>query len=206
MAQVADHKGLASPRRHDLYPRAFLTLAVHVQVAKGADVVNFYVHCRSAHLALVRLEPFDKLVAFEPASRRLLVYKDGLSIPLQGYATELRHLGAFPTALLDFDLEANACPMLGLHGALVAPYDFPACGLVLGRKGPCQRHLHDRLQSPEMGDVVGQKVLVDGSPELRLVPVHDGVIRIVYEDVAVCRFAVFHVGTAVLLDDFCGNP
>ncbi len=96
--------------------------------------------------------------------------------------------------------------MLGLGDALVASKDFPSGGFVLGRKGSCERPSHDPLQSPEMGYVLGQQVVLDDTPELRLVLLHDGVIRIVYEDVAVCRFAVLHVGTAVLLDNFCGNP
>ena len=57
-----------------------------------------------------------------------------------------------------------------------------------------------------MGDVVGQKVVVDDAPELRLVLFHDGVILVVDEVTAVCRFAFAHVGLAMLFDDVGGNP
>ena len=53
---------------------------------------------------------------------------------------------------------------------------------------------------------MSQYVVLDDAPELRLVPGHDGVILVVDKAVAVCRFAVFHVGVAVLFDDFGGNP
>ena len=80
--------------------------------------------------------------------------------------------------LLD-DLETDARSVLGFHDALVLASHLPCGGLVLCRKGSCQRHLHDRLQSPELGDVVGQKVVVDDAPKLRLVLCHDGEILIV---------------------------
>ena len=55
-------------------------------------------------------------------------------------------------------------------------------------------------------NVVGHEVVLDDAPEFRLIPVHDGVILVVGECRAVCRFAVSHVGLAVLFDDFGGNP
>ena len=42
-------------------------------------------------------------------------------------------------------------------------------------------------------------------PELRLILVHDGVIRVVEKVGAVHRFAVAHVSAAGLFDDFGGN-
>ena len=51
-----------------------------------------------------------------------------------------------------------------------------------------------------------QQVVLDDASELRLIPAHDGEIIIVYEYAAVYRLAVTHVGVAVLLDDFGGNP
>ena len=48
-------------------------------------------------------------------------------------------------------------------------------------------------------------VVLDDAPDLRLIPAYDGVIIIGQQFVAVCRFAVAHVGLAVLLDDFGGN-
>ncbi len=56
-----------------------------------------------------------------------------------------------------------------------------------------------------MEDVLGQSVVLDDAPELRLIPVHDGEIIIVDEFVAVCRFAVSHVGLAMLFDNLGGN-
>ena len=40
VAGTADHEGLAPPRCHNLYPQGLGTLAFHVQVAKGADMVD----------------------------------------------------------------------------------------------------------------------------------------------------------------------
>ena len=77
---------------------------------------------------------------------------------------------------------------------------------MLGRKGFDERLAHDPLQSPEMGDVYGEPVILDDAPKLRLIPVHDGEILVVDEYVTVRRFAVLHVGLAVLFDDFGGNP
>ena len=57
-----------------------------------------------------------------------------------------------------------------------------------------------------MEDVLGQSVVLDDAPELRLVSVHDGEVIIMEEFVAVCRFTFAHVGLAMLLDDFGGNP
>ena len=134
-----------------------------------------------------------------------MVYEDGLPVPLQGYATEPCHQWAFPIAPLYYDLEACPFPMLCLYGALVAPEHFASGGFVLACEGLSQRLPHDPLQSPELGDVVGRKVILDDAPELRLIPAYDGVIIIGQQFVAVCRFAVAHVGLAVLLDDFGGN-
>ena len=74
VARPADHEGLALPRRHDLYPFGLFPLAFHVQVAKCAYVVDLYVHRGIAHLAFVRLDPFDELVAVSPVPLRLSVY------------------------------------------------------------------------------------------------------------------------------------
>ena len=57
-----------------------------------------------------------------------------------------------------------------------------------------------------MRDVGGQEVVLDDAPELRLIPADDGVIIIGQQFVAVRRFAVAHVGSAMLVDDFGGNP
>ena len=104
VARPADHEGLALPCRHDLHPLGLFPLAFHVQVAKCADVVDFYVHRGVAHFAFVRQEPFDKLVAVIPVPLRLSVYENCLPSPLQGYATELRHLRALPIALFPDNL------------------------------------------------------------------------------------------------------
>ena len=58
---------------------------------------------------------------------------------------------------------------------------------------------------PNWGDIVGRKVVLDDAPELRLIPAYDGVIIIGQHVLAVGRFAVAHVGLAVLFDDFGGN-
>ena len=44
VTRPADRKGLAFPRRHELYPLGLFPLAFHVQVAKCADVVDFHFH------------------------------------------------------------------------------------------------------------------------------------------------------------------
>ena len=44
MAGAADHEGLTPTGRHDLYPLWLFPLAFDVQVAKGADVVDFDIH------------------------------------------------------------------------------------------------------------------------------------------------------------------
>ncbi len=97
-------------------------------------------------------------------------------------------------------------PVLGCDGALIAPYQLPAWGLVLGRQGLGERLLHDLLQLPEVGNVQGQQVVLDDAPKLRLIPAYDGVVIIGQQFVAVRWFVVAHVGVTVLLDDFCGNP
>ena len=61
------------------------------------------------------------------------------------------------------------------------------------------------MQSPEVGDFVGQEVVLNDAPELRLVPADDGVILVIVETCATHRLAVAHVGVAVLFDDFGGN-
>ena len=62
------------------------------------------------------------------------------------------------------------------------------------------------MQFAKVGYVQGQQVVLDDAPELRLIPVHDRIVRIEDEFVTARRFAVLHVGAAVLLDDVCGNP
>ena len=121
----------------------------------------------------------SKLVAASPVPLRLLVYENCLPLPFQGYATEVRHFRAFAVVLLLDDLETDARPVLGFRDALILVLHLPCGGLVLCRKGPYQRHLHDPFQFPEMGDVVGQKVVVNDASELRLVLCHDGEIFIV---------------------------
>ena len=53
---------------------------------------------------------------------------------------------------------------------------------------------------------MGQCVVLHDAPELRLVPAHDGEVLFVKQFRAVSRFAVAHVGFAVLLDDVSRNP
>ena len=44
VARPADHEGYAFSRRHELYPLGLFPSAFHVQVAKRADVMDFYIH------------------------------------------------------------------------------------------------------------------------------------------------------------------
>ena len=54
VTRPADHEGLAFPCRHELYPPGLFPSALHVQVAKRTDVMDFDIHRRAAHLAFVR--------------------------------------------------------------------------------------------------------------------------------------------------------
>ena len=98
VAFLADHQSLASSCRHVLYPLGLFPLALYLQVAKSADVVDLNVFCSAAHLALVREESFEQLVAFRPVSFGLTIYEDCLPFPLKGYATELCHKRGFPSS------------------------------------------------------------------------------------------------------------
>ena len=122
VATATDHEGLSPPGCHDLYPHGSFTLALDVQVAKRTDVMDLDVHRRPAQFALVREEPLEQLTAFHHVAPGLSVDEDGLSLSLQRYATELRHQWTLAVAPLNHDLEASPFPMLGLHGALVAPH------------------------------------------------------------------------------------
>ena len=44
MAGTADHEGLAPPGRHDLYAQGLFPLALDVEVAEGADVMDLDIH------------------------------------------------------------------------------------------------------------------------------------------------------------------
>ena len=45
VTRPANHEGYAFSCRHDLNPLGLFPSAFHVQVAKGADMVDFYIHC-----------------------------------------------------------------------------------------------------------------------------------------------------------------
>ncbi len=63
MAGCADHKGFASPFRHERHPRWLLWLSGFVQVGEFADVVHPHALRLPAQFAPTGKEPTDKLFA-----------------------------------------------------------------------------------------------------------------------------------------------
>jgi hypothetical protein len=89
VAGAADHEGLAPPHRHQPDPGRFLPPPWFVEVGEVADVVDFHVVRRPAHLAPARDEPADQLVAAGGAQGRRPVDEGCCGLPVQRDSAEL---------------------------------------------------------------------------------------------------------------------
>src|SRR5262249_11149826 len=74
------------------------------------------------------------------------------------------------------------------------------------REGEDQGELHDTVDPPETVDVVGEHIVLDEAPVLRLILRHDAVIRIVHTRRQVAYLSSPYVLGAFGSDDFIGNP
>ena len=68
-----------------------------------------------------------------------------------------------------------------------------------------KRGLHDPVQSPKPGDVLGEQVILNESSILRLILAHDGVILVEKQFRATYRFSVAHIQGELLFHDIIGK-